>query len=295
MNRLFFLHTHYIPKAIIDGSSFVGAVIVPEFYADLNKSYWGMEKSYSNIVEYLYDRDLTGSTGTKIVFGIENINMITHVNILPFLKRHGVEVIQIYHNKDNRFFSLKNGLSEEGLKLLKFMEEADLILDLSHVPDEQIYGIMNVYSGKIIVSHCACSDLYKYDLRRSNSLRKSTLEYLAGKNILIGLAFINDIIAALPYTVEENDDTLLNDLAEQIYYIGSITGASKLALGPDFIDLEYFSKVFNVNLKISSYLYSGYGYDKLIQILLKKGLTKDEINGILYGNAWNFLEICCEA
>ena len=291
MNKLFFLHTHYVPKAIIDECCLTGAVIVPEFYANLNKFYWGVEKSYNNIVDYLHDKEFIEIIGTQTIFSVENINMITNVNILPTLKEYGVKIVQLFHNKDNRYFSLQRGLTHEGIKLLNYMEKSDMILDLSHIPDGRIYEVTKAYKGRKIVSHCACSDLYKYETHRSNSLKKSTLEYLAKENAIIGLAFINDIISSSPYSEEENDITLLNDLVDQISYISSIISVSKLALGPDFIDLSYFSNIFGVNLKIADCLLAGYGFEQLRLILLKKNFLNKDIDNIFCDNVIKFLSM----
>lgn len=289
MNKLFFLHTHYVPKAIIDECHLVGAVIVPEFYASLNKFYWGVEKSYNNIVDYLEDKEFMKIMDAQTVFSVENINMINNVDILPTLKEYGVKVVQLFHNKDNHYFSLRSGLTNEGIKLLNCMEKLDIVLDLSHIPDGRIYEVTRAYRGRKIVSHCACSDLYKYDTHRSNSLKKNTLKYLAKENVIIGLAFINDIIASSPYSEEENDSTILNDLAEQISYICSIIGVSKVALGPDFIDLSYFSKVFSVELKISGSLLNGSGFVQLRSMLLEKEFSNKDVDNIFCDNVIRFL------
>ncbi len=291
MNKLFFLHTHYVPKAIIEDCCLAGAVIVPDFYADLNKYYWGTEKSFTNVVDYLHNNSFIDLMNTQIIFSIENINMINDLSIIPVLKEHGVKVIQLFHGKDNRYFTLQNGLSLEGIKLLKCMEKSELILDLSHIPDEHIYKILESYDGRIIVSHCACSDLYKYDSYRSNSLKRSTFSLLSNRKVLFGIAFINDIISAFPYSNSENDDILLNDLVEQITYISSIVGVSQIALGPDFIDLLHFSRVFGVNLKISKYLNSGYGFDLLRASMRGRGFKDKDIDNVYCDNAIEYLRL----
>ena len=287
MSKVFFLHTHYVPPNIQNDSIFAGAVIVPEFYPNLNYTYYDDVVAFRGLEQYF---DYIEKTEKKAnYYAIENINMILPSTDIALLKKNNVKILQLYHHNGSRYFTIENGLTDEGYKLLKLMAKNDMILDLSHLPEKYIDDTLNSFDGKIIVSHCACSELYKYDKSRSNSLSKSAIELLQKRDTLFGIAFINDIISNTPCTKNENDETLLEDLFKQVLFFVDIVGDNNVALGPDFIDLQYFSNVFGIELKISRYLYSSIGYEMLKERLVLKGYENESIERIFSRNAIDFL------
>ena len=291
MNKLFFLHTHYVPAKILTECDYMGGVLVPEFYPNLNLFYFDEFISFNSLEQYFDYLQKNNNYKSSRYYSIENLNMLKTVSELSYLKKCNVRILQLFHSKGNKYYSSEIGFSKEGIELLKMMEYNDMILDLSHLNEDQIKLVLDNFKGQVIVSHCSCSDLYKYDSSRSNSLSRNSIELLKERDALFGIAFLNDIISSDPGGQNESNDTLMDDLVNQVVYFIEMVGNRNVALGPDFIDLPYFSNIFRVDLKISECMYEGKGYDILRRLLLKSGFQDEDVENVFYRNAMNLLQI----
>jgi microsomal dipeptidase-like Zn-dependent dipeptidase len=227
----------------------------------------------------------------KKYYSIENLKLLDSSEKLPEYKIHGLVMLQLYHSQDNKYFSLSNGLSDDGKALLKTMEAQDLILDLSHLNDYWLPKIASQYGGKCVVSHCACSDLYHDKISRSNSLTKATIQLLGHYNVVFGVSFLNDIISSSPYAGTEDDNMLLHDLTNQLSLFMDIAGSEKIMLGPDFLNCDYFSKTLNAPLRIPALLERNTGYDITHQWLSENGVPDVAIENIFYDNGLHFFDV----
>lgn len=282
--HVFFLHNHYIPKELRHDSIAVQSVIVPEFYPDLNALYLG-EPHYFNTVEaYINHVIQHGYYSHDTPFAIENVGVLSRANIraeLCSLRKCGVRIIQLFCGRGNRFFDVSTGLSKDGIGLLAAISDLDLILDLSHIPDLHIAAIAGRFSGKMTVSHCACSELYANKTPRSNSLNIDSIRCLAKRNTLFGISFLNDIISSCEN--ELDSDRILADILSQINCFINIAGADHVALGPDFIDTEYFSKCFDTKIFFPDVLVTKQGLEHIADGLSGE-LSADSIENIFSKN-----------
>jgi microsomal dipeptidase-like Zn-dependent dipeptidase len=289
VNELFLLHTHYIPQTLLSNCEVVGAVIVPEYNPKLTFIYYGENKRFNNIEESL-EFISTHYQNTRLFFSLENLNVLSDYKKIPEYKRLGLVMLQLYHNNDNKYFCFKTGLTDDGRNLLKVMEENSIVLDLSHLDDTWAKKLASLFGGRIVVSHCACNDVYTKKEARSNTLSTKTIELLGKREVLFGIAFVNDIIASTSHAQDEDDNTLMKDLLIQIKIISETAGGHSVALGPDFFALDYFSHIFGVPLHIPDALFHNAGYERIKQSLIDAGLHKNEIDLLFYKNADRFLQ-----
>lgn len=296
MNSIFLAHTHYLPKSLLQTTNVVGAILVPDFYSDMNQYYWNKPRNYSNIFSYLSDDIIELPPNIVWHFSIENINMV-HKEWLPLLKGTKIKSIQLFHNRCNSYYSYNNGLTDIGRELLDILSDNQYILDLSHVNDKHLYEICRIYDGLISISHCGCSDLYRERYNRTNSISQNTLVKLSNmNNIYFGIAFLNDIICEVEN--EQEDCIIYKNIADQITLFTEIIGNERVMLGPDYFNMEYFSKKFNTALKIPKELYANQGFENLRHILVKNNLTSYEIDNVFFKNGMrlisNILNICSQ-
>lgn len=290
MNDLFLMHTHYLPMPLLQTANIVGAIIVPDFYADMNQYYWNKPVGYSNIFSYLSDIIIELPPNIVWHYSIENINMVQKKEWLPLLKGTKINSIQLFHSKDNPYYSYNNGLSAHGRELLSALSENHFILDLSHVNDKHLYGICKLYDGIISISHCGCSELYRERHNRTNSISRNTLVKLRDMaNVYFGIAFLNDIICEVEN--EQNDIIICENIADQITFFTEIVGNKRVMLGPDYFNIEYFSKKFNTELKIPKSLYTDQGFENLRHLLLKNNLTCNAIDNVFYKNGMSLIDL----
>lgn len=282
--KFYFLHNHYIPFQIKNGPLQVESVIVPEFYPNLNKVYIGENCGFDSVETYVDHVIKCGYYLPETIFSVENTRIINSKNIRKTLleyKKIGVKIIQLYSGKDNEFFEKEKGLTAEGEKLLLEICEAGLILDLSHLADDAALIIADRFAGRIIVSHCACSDLYAQQKPRSNSLSRSTIYKLAKRVEAFGLSFVNDIISSAEY--ETNSNQIYKDIIAQILLFVDTVGATKVALGPDYHDTAYFSKLFHLELTFPDNLLCQKGLTRFSEEI-SADLSTIDVNNILYDN-----------
>ncbi len=290
MNNIFLLHTHYLPKALLKTANVVGAIIVPDFYSDMNHYYWNNSKSFSNIFSYLDDNIIELPSNIVWYYSIENINMLQKKEWLPLLKGSKIVGFQLFHSKDNLYYSYNIGLSDDGKELLRTLSNNKYILDLSHINDRHIYEICSIYDGIIWISHCGCSESYNERIDRTNSISKATLVSLSRlTNVYFGIAFLNDIICEDEN--EQDDITICKNIANQITLFTEIVGTERVMLGPDYFNIEYFSKKFNAELKIPKELYTDQGFENLRQLLLENNLTCDAIDNVFYKNGIRLINL----
>ncbi|MFZ2257800.1 MAG: membrane dipeptidase [Clostridiaceae bacterium] len=287
MNNIFLLHTHYLPKALLKTANVVGAIIVPDFYSDMNLLYWNRPNNYSDLISYIEDEIIQLPTTTVWNYSIENINMINGIE-LSQVKKLGVISIQLFHNKDNVYYSYNNGLTISGISLLNELSINKFILDLSHVNEVHLLEICKFYNGKICISHCGCSELYFRKQKRTNSISKAVLTSLSDfQNVYFGIAFLNDISCEIES--EQNDEVITENIANQLILFKNIIQSERIMLGPDYFNIEYFSKKFNAKLKIPHNLYDNSGFESLKQSLRNKKMSEIEIDNIFYKNGTSFI------
>lgn len=288
MNKLFFLHTHFIPEELI--SNDIGSVLVPEFYPDLVNEYYKDVCYFRDLNSYFEYMEKKKIYNCELFYSIENINMLKSIKDIYQYLKNGLTMIQLFNGRSNKYYTIENGLTNDGYELLRVIEEHNLLLDLSHLSDDQIQDIFNFYSGRMVVSHCSCRDIMIDSKNRSNSLSIKMIKELGKQGTVFGIAFLNDIVTSELHSEKENDDTIIEDLVEQICCFVDLVGVSKVALGPDFICTNYFSKVFNTKLHIPSSLYRCNGYETLKTKLMNKGISSDSVDSIFYSNAYNLIK-----
>ena len=287
MNKLGILHAHYIPTALLKGLDELYAIIVPEFYPDLNNEYYGAIEYFTDLEDCLhYESNFYECR--KVFYSIENLNMLRDLKKLKLYNSLGLLGIQLFHNSDNRYFKASQGLTEEGKILLNEILDLNMFLDLSHLRDEAILDIMKYFSGRLVISHCACVDFHSERENRSNALRLKTLEMAVKRGAYIGLAFVNDIIAKTSNCTE--DSNIINDIVNQIIELSKNLNSDNICFGQDFFSVRYFSQVYKTQLIIPKTLYNIEGYNFIEQMLRANGLEQSCIDKIFYKNVQTFLQ-----
>ncbi len=289
MSNLGFLHTHYLPASLVSEKQ-LNAIIAVEYYPNLQNNYYNDFEFFSDIRDcILWHKEKYRNQNVK--FTIENISVLKDPNYLYWAKQNGLISVQLYHYGSNEYFDEHYGLTLKGKKLLKVIRDCDLYLDLSHLNDYYVNKVSECFSGKLIMSHCVCKDIIEVKHPRTNAISKCTIIALAKKNCVFGIPFINDLVCNISHDTFENDEIIMNDITSQIVLFSNLVGADKVALGPDFIDTNYFSKVFGQKINIPTELYYLYGYNSLKGKLYLLGLNKSQVKAIISENVMGILKM----
>ena len=115
----------------------------------------------------------------------------------------------------------------------------------------------------------------------------NTLHELAEYIEVFGLPFLNNIVASEEHKV--CSEKILDDIIAQLFTFINILGIEKVALAPDYIDTNYFSKRFNAKLVFPDMLLK---QDGLFTIAdrLSRLLSMEDIDKILFSNVEQLLD-----
>jgi membrane dipeptidase len=146
----------------------------------------------------------------------------------------GLRVIGPGHYGQGRYVGgtgTDEGFNGEGVKLLRAMERAEMILDVTHLSDEAFWEALDVYSGTILASHHNCRALVPHQRQLSDT----QIRALVQRDAVIGAAF--DMWMLIPNWdpgVSTNRQATMATVAEHIEHVCQIAGDSEhAAIGSD--------------------------------------------------------------
>ncbi len=231
---------------------------------------------------------------------------------LDILYNKGIRYITLTHSKDNHICDssydqkyTQGGLSPFGYKVVERMNELGMMIDVAHVTDSTIAQVLRISKAPVIASHSSCRHFTPgFERNLSDELIKGIAERNGIVMINFGSAFItangnrelNKVFSMINNGADENDpvikskiDSLRNQpelmgnialVADHIDYVVKIAGIDHVGLGSDFDGVDHLP----VGLEDVS------KYPNLIQELLVRGYTREDIEKICSGNlfrVWN--------
>jgi membrane dipeptidase len=170
-------------------------------------------------------------------------------------------------------------LTERATPLLKAFDEMGMILDLVHTADTALMQAMELFSGRVFVSHGNCRTLVPGDRQISDEQIKA----IAQRDGIIGTVL--DAWMLTPNWqkgVTTNAGTTLKDLADHIDHICQLVGdARHAAIGSD-LDGGFGTEQSPRDLDTIADLH------KVAPLLAGRGYSDDDIDSIFYGNWLRF-------
>jgi len=203
-------------------------------------------------------------------------------NKIQWLYDHGVRVASLVWNEVNHLASgWPNdplvGLSEDGFKVVKKMNEIGMIIDVSHINEKGFWDIISSSNKPIIATHSNSRVLCPHD----RNLTDQQIKAIGEKGGLIGLnaagAFID---------TDRNKQTSYT-LALHGKHISDLIGVEHIACGFDYMNfLKDYSGDSNMALDLANASYT----QNLVKSLLEVGFNENEVEMIMYYNVFNFLK-----
>lgn len=225
----------------------------------------------------LKEIDLNGLNDFKVILGLEGLRNLKSVDDIQTLYNMGFRHAMLTWNEENKYATgakgtEDRGLTEEGIKLVKKMEELGMIIDLAHTNEKTFYDILKVANKKIIYSHGNTKSLCNHIRNVSDEQMKA----LKGVDGLLGLTLASNFVSSDKES--QNLETFLKHVTHAI----DIMGIDNVCFGFDFMD--YLSDFPNSNLSEVSNATLAY---RIIDGLKQIGLTDCEIDKITYTNFYN--------
>ena len=185
------------------------------------------------------------------------------------IRRAGVRMLTLTWNGPNEIGSgnvTKDGLTAFGRQAVTELEEAGILVDVSHLNDAGLADVLAVAKKPFVASHSNARSLCGH-LR---NLTDDHIREMRSRGCLIGLNYYRDFLSD-----EGRGD--MEDLWRHVCRFGELDALGCLALGSDYDGAEIHPELAGVEkaLEIGPYL-------------VRRGLDRETADAIMFGNAYRF-------
>ena len=214
-----------------------------------------------HIVKKSEDFDIAKkSNKIAILIGMEGLQAIDdNIDDVEKLYSFGVRHASLTWNEENKLATgakgnTDRGLTEDGAKLIKKMEELGMILDVSHTNEKTFWDICKVATKPFIASHSNCRSLC--DVPRN--ITDDQLWEIAIRNGVVGVMGIDHIGLGFDFAEYLNADTLKHYASTYTYGVRGLEDTTKAK--------------------------------NIISVLEKRGYSKEDIEKICYKNFYRVIK-----
>lgn len=213
----------------------------------------------------------------KVMLGLEGLRNLKQVEDIDILYNMGFRHAMLTWNEENKYATgakadPNKGITDEGIRLLKRMQEKDMIIDLAHLNEKSFFDALKVVNKNIIYSHGNCKSLCEH-VRNVTDEQMKALKSVDG---LLGLTLANNFVSS------DKEEQTLAKFLEHVKHAIEIMGIDNICFGFDFMD--YLDDFPNSNLEEVNNASLSY---RIIEGLESIGLNTEEINKICYYNFYN--------
>lgn len=166
-----------------------------------------------------------------VVIGIEGMRNVKNLDCLNTLYDMGLRHGMLTWNEENHLATgvagpQDRGLTSEGKKFLDFMEEHNMIVDVSHLNVKSFFDVLNYVKKPVIASHSCAYTLS--DHRRN--LNDEQLALLKKTGSYVG------VNSARNFVSKDRSKQNVKGLVDQIYYLIDHLDIDHVMLGLDMMD-----------------------------------------------------------
>ncbi len=209
---------------------------------------------------------------TAAILTVENgVALGGELSNIDRMARDGVRMLTITWNGENQLGSgnsTQHGLSELGRAAIPRLEQAGILLDVSHLNDPGFTQMLDVASRPFVASHSNARSVCGHP----RNLADWQIREMISRRCLIGLNYCIDFL-------QEDGKPELEDLLRHIDHFLELGGEDWLALGSDFdgADLPEFLR----------------GPERVVSVydrLLERGYSRQLCDKLFCQNAMRFFE-----
>lgn len=217
----------------------------------------------------------------QVIYGLEGLRNVKDAEDLDKLYQKGIRHASLTWNEENHFATgvagdKNRGLQPEGKKIIKYMNDNNMIIDVSHLNVKSFYEVLEENPKILIASH---SNAYTISNHRRN-LNDHQLSCLKEMNGYVGVNSARNFVS---YDKEKQN---LNGLIDQIIYLGEHVGIDHVMLG---LDMMHFLGDFGDDPNLDD-LRCHKDANQLEGLLTKRGFKKEEIEMICSKNYFKAIE-----
>lgn len=208
------------------------------------------------------------------VLSIEGLRPLSgDLSRIPVLYSWGVRILGLNWWHSNEFSGSstdpdkeeRTGLSEKGKEAVRMANELGMVIDVSHASDDTVRDVAALSEDPFIASHSCARALRDHNRNLTDEL----MELIAATGGVVGVNF------HVGYLSDEPREAVHRRVVvEHIMYMVDVMGVDHVALGSDFDGAHP-----PVGLKTAAVI------QLLAHDLLKKGLSQQDVDRIMYANA----------
>ena len=174
-------------------------------------------------------------------------------------------------------------LTKAGKDLVKVMQEIGFALDISHLDEESVWDVLDIYDGPIIASHVLASSLVK-GYKGNRLLSDAVIKALIDRDGVIGILPGNEFLDMSKPKNTHKSEFPLSLVINQFDYICQLAGdADHVGFGTDF-DGGFGVPGVPVGIETIADL------PKVLNGLGERGYTEEQLQGMASGNFLRVIE-----
>jgi len=240
---------------------------------------------------------------TAIFFGFQNCSPIEDdIGLVEKVYDLGCRFMQLTYNNQSLlatgcFENIDSGVTNFGKEVIKEMNRLGLVIDMSHSAEKSTIDAINISQKPIAITHANPAFWHAAKRNKSNEL----LKILSENDGMLGLSLY-------PHHLKDGTNCSLESFCEMAAKTADLMGVEKIGIGsdlclnqPDSV-VEWMrngtwakAKNYGEGTKKNSgfpkqpdWFTDARGFSNLESGLSKVGFNKNEINGILGDNWFNF-------
>lgn len=242
-------------------------------------------KSLNIHLDIWNDESSNGHKPVGYILSLEGADSLITIEHLERAHQYGLRAVGPAHYGPGRYANGTNAtgkMGNEGLALLKKMEELNIILDATHLCDDAFWQAMDNFHGNVWASHNLCRAIVDHNRQYSDEMIKLLIE----RGAVIGAAF--DAWMIVPgwergKSISKDMDCDMNKVIDHIDHICQIAGNTlHVGIGSD-LDGGYGKEQCPYDLETIADL------ENISSLLSKRGYSNDDIENIMHKNWIRFL------
>ena len=220
---------------------------------------------------------------------------------LPFVRLFhelGIRVVQLTYNTANAagsgcYKSWDNGLTDFGRELVHELNDAGILVDLSHVGGKTSRDVIDVSKRPVAYSHCCPATLRRHPRNKTDE----DLRYIVDRGGFVG-------VAGVPPFLPKGLESTVDDFVDAVAHVLDVVGEDCVGIGTDLIqnqppeffdwiasDKGYGRQLVDLGgLPVLGGFERASDYGNIVDAMRRKGFSSDLSDKVLGRNWLSFLE-----
>lgn len=206
---------------------------------------------------------------------LENADCIREISDIDLFYDMGIRLISLTWNAENRYATgvsgdEKRGVTELGEKLIKKMDEKNIVLDVSHLNEKSFWDVAQLCKRPFIASH---SNLYSVCQNKRN-LTDEQFKEIVKRGGFVGINFY-------PLFLTGERKAKISDILKMTEHFLALGGENNIGIGSDFDGMDCLPDgIFGIQ-----------SFDKIFNDMAKIGYSQELIDKIAHKNGENIIKL----